>query len=117
MGGTLSGSFALYGSGGNTSGRFPEFDLNGQLGGVYRRCPAAPARPFRRVNFPPECYLPIRTVKYGGEKAIDFSNPLTIKLERERVQQWLDDHHNETGRVEMDFADWWESGRGNTTRS
>jgi hypothetical protein len=106
MGGTLSGSFALYGSGGNTSGRFPEFDLNGNWA-AYIAGNAAPGGR-SRVNFPPECYLPIRTVKYGGEKAIDFSNPLTIKLERERVQQWLDDHHNETGRVEMDFADWWD---------
>jgi hypothetical protein len=108
MGGPLSGSFALYGSGGSTSGRFPEFDPNNPAWIAYISGTAAQAGRGGRVNLPPECFLPIRTVRYGGEKVIDFSNPTTIKLERERVQQWLDDHHNETGRVEMDFADWWD---------
>ena len=40
-----------------------------------------------RVNYPAECYLPIHTVKYDGERVIDFSNPLTVKLERERIDQ------------------------------
>jgi hypothetical protein len=113
LGGTLSGSFALYGSGGSTSGRFPEFDMHDSKWAAYvsgAPPPSSGAAPLfrRRLDFPSECFLPIRTVKYGGERVIDFSNPLTIKLERERVQKWLDDHHNETGRVEMDFADWWD---------
>ena len=78
------GSFGLYGMGGGTQGR--------------------PAR----VNYPPECYLPVHTVKYAGERVIDFSNPLTVKLERERIAQWLTGQEKNTGRAEMDFADWWD---------
>jgi hypothetical protein len=50
----------------------------------------------------------VRTTKYGGERVIDFSNPLTIKLERERAFQWVAGHEKDTGRAEMDFADWWD---------
>ena len=57
------GSFGIYGSGGS-----------------YRSAGPTPAR----VNYPAEVFLPVRTVKYGGERVIDFSNPLTVKLERER---------------------------------
>jgi hypothetical protein len=78
------GSFGIYGSGGSTQGR--------------------PSR----VKYPAECFLPIRTVKYDGERVIDFSNPLTVKLERERAYQWVAGHEKETGRAEMDFADWWD---------
>jgi hypothetical protein len=78
------GTFGIYGSGGSTQGR--------------------PSR----VNYPAECFLPIHTVKYDGERVIDFSNPLTIRLERERAFQWVVGHENETGRAEMDFADWWD---------
>jgi hypothetical protein len=78
------GSFGFYGSGGGTQGRPP------------------------RVNYPAECYLPIRTPKYGGERVIDFSNPLTIDLERKRAFAWVAGHEKDTGRAEMDFADWWD---------
>ena len=78
------GSFGIYGSGGSTQGR--------------------PSR----VNYPAECFLPIRTVKYAGERVIDFSNPLTVKLERERILQWVAGQEKNTGRAEMDFADWWD---------
>ena len=78
------GSFGIYGSGGSTQGR--------------------PSR----VKYPAECFLPISTVKYGGERVIDFSNPLSVKLERERILQWLTGHEKDTGRAEMDFADWWD---------
>ena len=78
------GSFGIYGMGGGTQGR--------------------PAR----VNYPPECYLPVHTVKYQGERVIDFSNPLTVRLERERIAQWLAGQEKSTGRAEMDFADWWD---------
>jgi len=77
-------SWALYGSGGGTQGR--------------------PSR----INYPAECYLPIHTPKYDGERVIDFSNPLTVRLERERAFQSMVGHEKETGRVEMDFADWWD---------
>jgi len=79
------GSFGIYGSGGSTQGR--------------------PSR----VNYPAECFLPIRTVKYAGERVIDFSNPLTVKLERERILQWVTGQEKNTGRAEMDFADWWDA--------
>jgi len=79
------GSFGVYGSGGSTQGR--------------------PSR----VNYPAECFLPIRTVKYDGERVIDFSNPLTVKLERERILQWVTGQEKSTGRAEMDFADWWDT--------
>jgi len=81
---TRQGSFGLYGSGGSTQGR--------------------PSR----VTYPAECFLPVHTVKYDGERVIDFSNPLTIKLERERAFAWAASQSNETGRAEMDFADWWD---------
>ena len=43
-----------------------------------------------------------------GTRVIDFSNPLTIKLEHDRAFQWVVGHEKETGRAEMDFADWWD---------
>jgi hypothetical protein len=78
------GSFGIYGSGGSTQGR--------------------PSR----INYPAECFLPIHTVKYGGERVIDFSNPLAVRLERERAFRWVAGHEGDTGRAEMDFADWWD---------
>jgi hypothetical protein len=78
------GSFGFYGMGGSTQGRSS------------------------RVGYPAELYLPVHTVKYGGEKVIDFSNPLAVKLERERAFQWVAGHEKDTGRAEMDFADWWD---------
>ena len=78
------GSFGIYGAGGGTQGR--------------------PSR----VNYPAECFLPIHTVKYDGERVIDFSNPLTVRLERERILKWIAGQEKDTGRAEMDFADWWD---------
>jgi hypothetical protein len=86
------GSFGIYGSGGSTQGR--------------------PSR----VNYPAECFLPIRTVKYAGERVIDFSNPLTVKLERERILKWVAGQEKNTGRAEMDFADWWDKWPGQFDR-
>lgn len=60
------------------------------------------------TNYPAECYLPIQTPQYGGERVIDFSNPLTVKLERERAFRTVTGHEKETGRMEDDFADWWD---------
>jgi hypothetical protein len=79
------GGFGIYGMGGSTQGR--------------------PSR----VNYPAECFLPIHTVKYDGERVIDFSNPLTVKLERERILKWVAGQEKNTGRAEMDFADWWDA--------
>jgi hypothetical protein len=78
------GTFGFYGSGGSTQGR--------------------PSR----AHYPDECYLPIHTPKYRGERVIDFSNPLTVKLEQERASEWAAKNPRETGRAEMDFADWWD---------
>jgi len=78
------GSFGFYGCGGSTQGR--------------------PSR----INYPAECYLPVHTVRYDGERVIDFSNPKTIQLEHDRASQWVAGHEGETGRAEMDFADWWD---------
>jgi hypothetical protein len=78
------GSFGFYGMGGGTQGR--------------------PSR----VNYPPDCYLPIHTVRYEGERVIDFSNPRTVQLERERIAKWITGQEKNTGRAEMDFADWWD---------
>ena len=109
------GSFGLYGLGGD---RQPA-DSPSQNPG--RRQPAAGAQPRAgaqpaggapgRTSYPDECYLPIHARYYGmtmGTRVIDFSNPLTIKLERERAFQWVVGHEKETGRAEMDFADWWD---------
>jgi len=100
-----SGSMAVYGSGGSTSGRFPTFDIFGDWG-AYGAGKMTPGR--RRVTLPDSCFLPIRTVKFGGERVIDFSNPLTVKLERERVLQWATGQEQLTGRAETDFSDWWD---------
>jgi hypothetical protein len=100
-----SGSMAIYGSGGSTSGRFPTFDINGDWG-AYGAGTLAPGR--RRVTLPDECFLQVHTVKFGGERVIDFSNPLTVKLERERVLQWATGQEQLTGRAETDFSDWWD---------
>jgi hypothetical protein len=78
------GSFGYYGMGGGTQGR--------------------PSR----INYPADCYLPVATVRYDGEKVIDFSNPKTIQLEHDRAFQWVVGHEKDTGRAEMDFADWWD---------
>jgi hypothetical protein len=78
------GSFGFYGMGGGTQGR--------------------PSR----VNYPPECYLPVHTVRYDGERVVDFSNPRTVQLERERIAKWIAGQEKNTGRAEMDFADWWD---------
>ena len=77
-------SFGLYGCGGGVRGR--------------------PSR----VNYQPECYLPVRTAKYNGERVIDFSNPLAVRLERERAEQWSSEQPLHTGAAEMDFADYWD---------
>jgi hypothetical protein len=89
MGAGSSGSFGIYGQGGSTQGR-----------------------PYRQNNFPADCFLPIQTVKYGGEKVIDFSNPKTSQIEHDRAFQWVTGHEKETGRAEMDFADWWDKWQG-----
>ncbi|MGA2115698.1 MAG: hypothetical protein ABSH56_13230 [Bryobacteraceae bacterium] len=60
------------------------------------------------THYPAECYLPIQTPQYGGERVIDFSNPLTIRLERERAFQSVAGNEKETGRSEEDYADWWD---------
>jgi hypothetical protein len=109
------GSFGLYGLGGD---RQPA-DSPSQNPG--RLLPATgPARPAAsqpsgggpgRTSYPAECYLPIHARYYGmtmATRVIDFSNPLTIKLEHDRAFQWVVGHENETGRAEMDFADWWD---------
>ena len=107
------GSFGLYGSGRPATADFPTRTpagprrrraLAGSGGAASRRRPG-------RTSYPDECYLPIHARYYGmtmGTRVIDFSNPLTIKLERERAFQWVVGHEKETGRAEMDFADWWD---------
>lgn len=90
------GSFGLYGLGGDRQTPAGSQPAGGGPG---------------RTSYPDECYLPIHARYYGmtmGTRVIDFSNPLTIKLERERAFQWVVGHENETGRAEMDFADWWD---------
>jgi hypothetical protein len=117
------GSFGLYGSGGD---RQPA-DSPSQNPAMPPPAPAAagPAAPGGRgaagsqpagggpgrTSYPDECYLPIHARYYGmtmATRVIDFSNPLTIKLERERAFQWVVGHEKETGRAEMDFAEWWD---------
>jgi len=71
------------------------------LGGTIRGSPP-------RLNYPAECYLPIHTNKYLGDKVVDFSNPLTIKLERERAFQNAAGNENATGTMEMDYVDDWD---------
>lgn len=102
------GSWGVYGSGGNTVDRYTSYDVN-DTNWVNYVTGTQQARS-SRTNYPAECYLPIRTVKYGGEKIIDFSNPLSVKLERERAFEWVKSQANLTAnaRSEMDFSDWWD---------
>ena len=77
-------SFALYGSGGAVNGR-PN-----------------------RTNLAPECYLPVGTPKYHGERVLDLSNPVAQKQEHDRAFQWAAINPGKTGGAEMDFADYWD---------
>lgn len=101
------GSWGIYGSGGITSDRFPTYDRNDTNWVKYGTTGIPQTRP-PRTNYPAECYLPIRTVKFGGERVIDFSNPLSVKLERERALTTFKGQEGMTGRSEMDFSDWWD---------
>lgn len=87
-----------WGLGGPASGG--HMGIYGSGGGVHGRAYS--------IKYPAECFLPIRTPKYDGERVIDFSNPLTIQLEDDRAYQWASTNSNETSRAEMDFADWWD---------
>ena len=109
------GSFGLYGLGGDRQPADSPSQNPGKLqpaAGAAR--PAAAPSTLGgpgRTSYPDECYLPIHARYYGmtmGTRVVDFSNPLTIKLERERAFQWVVGHEKETGRAEMDFADWWD---------
>jgi hypothetical protein len=85
MGGPVrQGGFGFYGMGGGTQGR------------------AA------RINYDADLYLPIHTVRYAGERVIDFSNPKAVQLEHDRAFAWATNQPDATGRAEMDFADWWD---------
>jgi hypothetical protein len=75
--------------------------------GIYGQGGSTQGRP-SRINYPAECFLPIHTVKYDGERVIDFSNPLSVKLERDRAFATLKGQEKLTGRSEMDFSDWWD---------
>ena len=61
-----------------------------------------------RQNYPAECYLPVHTQNYLGDRVIEFSNPLTITLERERAFQSVVANENATGTSEMDYVDGWD---------
>ena len=119
------GSFGLYGHGGDRQPADAPSQHPGLPGPSAR--PAAAAKPVAgakptpgakpaasgpgRTDYPAECYLPINNRYYGmsmGNRVIDFSNPLTIKLERERAFQWAVGGEKDTGRAEMDFAEWWD---------
>jgi hypothetical protein len=100
------GAWGIYGSGGRTDGRYLTFDINGDWS-KYGKGEIPPPR-WNRILYPDECFLPIRTVKFGGEKVIDFSNPLSVKLERERAFKTFEGKKELTGRSEMDFSDWWD---------
>jgi hypothetical protein len=115
-------------SGGTTANAERFFKENGLydfyygLGGPYRgaswgvyalgaRTLGGPAYGFTwtggsRIRYPDECYLPVKP--RGADRVIDFSNPLTIKLERERAFQGVVGHEKETGRMEQDYADSWD---------
>lgn len=101
--------WGIYGSGGSTDDRFLSYDRNdanwikyGTIGLPRLRAP--------RTNYPAECYLPIRTVKFGGERVIDFSSPLSVKLESERAIAWITSPGQATtpGLSSLDFSDWWD---------
>jgi hypothetical protein len=119
------GSFGLYGLGGDRQPAdapsqnpgLPKPAAAVQPAAAVRRAAGQPtaARPAGggpgRTSYPDECYLPINARYYGmtmGNRVIDFSNPLTIKLERESAFQWVVGGEKDTGRAEMDFADWWD---------
>lgn len=101
------GSFGLYGHGGD---RQPA-SAPSQRPGLPAPEPQPAASGPGRTSYPDECYLPLNVRYYGmsmGNRVIDFSNPLTIKLERERAFQWVAGGEKDTGRAEMDFAEWWD---------
>ena len=56
------------------------------------------------IDFPAECYLPV-DVKWGNGRVIDFSNPIAIKFERDRVLRHIKGRENQ---VFYGFVDWSE---------
>ena len=97
------GSWGLYGLGGSQMAYAP-------IGGG-KPGPDSPVVRAPRINYPDSCYLPVHTRYYGASlttRVIDFSNPLTIKLERERVFQTAIGKEKMTGRGEMDYCEWWD---------
>ncbi len=69
------GTFGIYGMGGSTQGR--------------------PSR----ANYPAECFLPVQTVRYGGERVIDYSNPLAVRLRTRSGRHNLEPPHRAPPRV------------------
>jgi len=82
--GPSGGGFGLYGS-----------------GGAVHRVP-------NHINYPAECYLPIGLPRYESERVIDFSNPVTIKLENERAVKWASADPKGAGWCQTDFSDYWD---------
>ena len=79
---------------------------------------------YEGTNYPKECYLPITiTWPFGnprednGGRVIDFSNPLAVQCERERVFKALSGMPTKVHWNHLDYADAGASGQGSETPS
>jgi len=59
------------------------------------------------VDFPAECYLPVK-VKWGNGKVVDFSNPVAIKFERDRVLGLIKGKEDKVFRGWVDWSETWD---------
>lgn len=92
--------------------RDPEFGRNAQWGLYYQ---GGGGLYSKGTIYPAKCYLPVLiTWPFGnprennGGRVLDFSNPLTVKLERERVFETFADMPDKVHWAHLDYADMWD---------
>jgi hypothetical protein len=59
------------------------------------------------TSFPEACYLHLK-VPWGSNEVLDFSNPLSVKMERERVAKALKGNEKKINMGGLDFAQDWD---------
>jgi len=92
--------------------KHPEFGTNGQWGLYYQ---GGHGLYSKGLEYPEKCYLPVLiTWPFGnprennGGRVLDFSNPLTMKLERERVFRTFGGMPGKVHWAHLDYADMWD---------
>jgi len=90
----------------------PEFGKDAQWALYYQ---GGQGLYFKGVEFPKECYLPVLITwpfnegrENNGGRVLDFSNPLTVKTERERVFKTFESMPGRVHCGSFDYADMWD---------